>query len=155
MTEDAMVGWHHQLDGQEFEQAPEVNGQGSLVCCSPCDYQESSSAPQFKSINSSALSFLCSPALTSIHDYWKNHSSLKVYSVADSAMPLAANPAWNSGPHHLHVQISELGVGWEPRSGFSRLEALLEQKGLVPQLLTLCLSPLPPLTSLWVSPTKM
>ena len=33
-----------------------------------------SSIPQFKSINSSALSFLYSPALTSIHDHWKNHS---------------------------------------------------------------------------------
>ena len=36
--------------------------------------QESSPTPQFKSINSSVLSFLYSPALTSIHDYWKNHS---------------------------------------------------------------------------------
>ena len=36
--------------------------------------QESSPIPQFKSINSSALSFLYSPTLTSIHDYWKNHS---------------------------------------------------------------------------------
>ena len=36
--------------------------------------QESSPAPQFKSINSSALSFLYSPNLTSIHDYWNNHS---------------------------------------------------------------------------------
>ena len=35
---------------------------------------ESSPAPQFKSINSSALSFLHSPTLTSIHDYWKNYS---------------------------------------------------------------------------------
>ena len=35
---------------------------------------ESSPTPQFKSINSSALSFLHSPTLTSIHDYWKNHS---------------------------------------------------------------------------------
>ena len=33
-----------------------------------------SSTPQFKSINSLALSFLYSPTLTSIHDYWKNHS---------------------------------------------------------------------------------
>ena len=33
-----------------------------------------SSTPQFKSINCSLLSFLYSPALTSIHDYWKNHS---------------------------------------------------------------------------------
>ena len=36
--------------------------------------KESSLAPQFKSINSSVLSFLYSPTLTSIHDYWKNHS---------------------------------------------------------------------------------
>ena len=40
--------------------------------CSPRDSQESSPTPQFKSINSSALSFLYSP--TSIHDHWKNHS---------------------------------------------------------------------------------
>ena len=37
----------------------------------PRDSRESSLAPQFKSINSSALSFLYSPPLTSIHDYWK------------------------------------------------------------------------------------
>ena len=36
--------------------------------------EAASSAPQFKSINSSALNFLYSPTLTSIHDYWKNHS---------------------------------------------------------------------------------
>ena len=35
---------------------------------------ESSPTPQFKSINSSALSFLYGPTLTSIHNYWKNHS---------------------------------------------------------------------------------
>ena len=40
--------------------------------CSPSDSQESSPAPQFKSINSSALSLLHSPTLTSIHDHWKN-----------------------------------------------------------------------------------
>ena len=34
MTEDEMVGWHHQLNGHEFEQVPEAgNGQGSLMCC--------------------------------------------------------------------------------------------------------------------------
>ena len=42
--------------------------------CSPRDSQESSPTPQFKSINSYALSFLYSPTLTSIHDYWKHHS---------------------------------------------------------------------------------
>ena len=42
--------------------------------CSPRDSRESSPTPQFKSINSSMLSFLHSPTLTSIYDYWKNHS---------------------------------------------------------------------------------
>ena len=36
MTEDEMVGWHHWLNGHEFEQAPGVgDGQGGLACCSP------------------------------------------------------------------------------------------------------------------------
>ena len=36
MTKDEMVGWYHQLDGHEFEQAPGTgDGQESLVCCSP------------------------------------------------------------------------------------------------------------------------
>ena len=39
------------------------------------DSQESTPTPQFKSINSSALSFPYSPTLTSIHDYWKSHTS--------------------------------------------------------------------------------
>ena len=43
-----------------------------LDACSPRDSQESSPTPQFKSINSTALSFLHSSTLTSIHDYWKN-----------------------------------------------------------------------------------
>ena len=42
--------------------------------CTPRDSQESSPTPQFKSINYLALSFPHSPTLTSIHDYWKNHS---------------------------------------------------------------------------------
>ena len=42
--------------------------------CCPRDSQGSSPTPQFKSINSSALSFIYSPTLTSINDYWKNHS---------------------------------------------------------------------------------
>ena len=37
-----MVGWHHRLNGSEFEQAPEDDeGQGSLVCCSPWSHKES------------------------------------------------------------------------------------------------------------------
>ena len=40
--QDEMAGWHHQLDGHEFEQAPGGgNRQGSLVCCSPWGRKES------------------------------------------------------------------------------------------------------------------
>ena len=42
--------------------------------CRPRDSQESSPTPHFKSINSLVLSFFYSPPLTSIHNYWKNHS---------------------------------------------------------------------------------
>ena len=41
-AEDEMVGWYHQLNGHEFEQAPgDGEGQGSLACCSPWGYKES------------------------------------------------------------------------------------------------------------------
>ena len=41
MTEDELVGWHHRLDGHEFEHAPGVSdGQGGLTCCSPWSYKE-------------------------------------------------------------------------------------------------------------------
>ena len=72
--------WHQvakvlefQLQNLTFQWTPRTLG---LVRspCSPRDSQESSPTPQFKSINSSALSFLYSPTLTSIHDYWINHS---------------------------------------------------------------------------------
>ena len=42
MTEDEMVGWHHQLNGHEFEQALGVGDeQGSLASCSPWGHKES------------------------------------------------------------------------------------------------------------------
>ena len=41
MTEDEMVGWHHQLDGREFEEVLGVgNGQGGLACCSSWGFKE-------------------------------------------------------------------------------------------------------------------
>ena len=47
MTKDEMVGWHHWLDGLEFEQAPEVgDGQESLVCYSPWGWKESDTTEQ-------------------------------------------------------------------------------------------------------------
>ena len=47
MKEDEMVGWHHQLDGHEFEQALGVgDGQGILAWCSPWGCKESDMAKQ-------------------------------------------------------------------------------------------------------------
>ena len=66
-----------QLQHQSFQWTPRTDLlQDGLVGspCSPRDSQESSPTPQFKSINSSVLSFLYSPTLTSIHDHWENHS---------------------------------------------------------------------------------
>ena len=40
LTEDEMVGWHHRLNGREFEQIPgDGEGQKSLVRCSPWDHR--------------------------------------------------------------------------------------------------------------------
>ena len=42
MTEDEMIGWHHQFAGHEFEQPPGAGeGQGSLACCNPWGLKES------------------------------------------------------------------------------------------------------------------
>ena len=69
--------WEIQLQHESFQWIFRTDfledGLVGSPCC-PRDSQESSPTPQFKSINCSALSFLYSPTLTSIHDYWKNHS---------------------------------------------------------------------------------
>ena len=47
MIEDEMVGWHHRLNGHEFEQAPgDGEGQDSLTCCSPWGCKESDMTEQ-------------------------------------------------------------------------------------------------------------
>ena len=76
--------WHEvakvlefQLQHHSFQRNPRAGLlQNGLVRspCSPRDSQESSPTPQFKSINSSELSLLHSPTLTSTHDHRKNHS---------------------------------------------------------------------------------
>ena len=66
-----------QLQHQSFQWTPRTDllYDGLVVSpCSPRDSQESSPSPQFKRINSSSLSFLYSPTLTSIHNHCKNHS---------------------------------------------------------------------------------
>ena len=51
-TEDQMVGWHHQLNGHEFEQAVEDGEkQGSLVCCSPWGHKDLDATEQLNDKN--------------------------------------------------------------------------------------------------------
>ena len=69
-------GLEFQLQHQSFQWIFRTDFYDGLVwsLCNPRDSQQSSPTPQFKSINSLALSFLYSTTLTSIHKYWKNHS---------------------------------------------------------------------------------
>ena len=70
-TEDKMVGWHHQLNGHEFEQALGVgDGQGSLGCCSPCVRKESDTTE------------------------WLNWTDLSI-SFWESWVPLAGSSSWD------------------------------------------------------------
>ena len=56
-----MVGWHHQLDGHEFEQAPGAgDGQGGLACCSPWGHKESDTTER---LNNSINPSISSPML--------------------------------------------------------------------------------------------
>ena len=59
-TEDEMAGWHHRLNGHEFEQTPgESEGQGSLVCCSPWGHKESNTAYQLNNKQHQKLQKSC------------------------------------------------------------------------------------------------
>ena len=52
MTEDEMVGWHHQVNRHEFEQAlGDGKGQGNLVCCSPWGHKELGMTEQLNNNN--------------------------------------------------------------------------------------------------------
>ena len=81
--------------------------------------QEFSPTPQFKSINSLALSFLYSPTLTSIHKYWKNHSLARQIFVGKVMSLLFNMLSWlvtTFLPRHKHLLISWLqSVILEPK----------------------------------------
>ena len=66
MTEDEMVGWHHWLNGHEFEQAPgDGEGQGSLVCCSSWGCKESDMSEQLNNNTQNNIR-IAKPALSPI-----------------------------------------------------------------------------------------
>ena len=90
--------------------------------CSPRDSQESSPTPQFKSIKSSALSFLYSPTLISIHDYWKTIALIrwtfvsKVMSLLLNMLPRLVRAFLPRSKHLLIPWLqSPFGVILEPK----------------------------------------
>ena len=70
-TEDEMVGWHHRLNGHEFEQAPGVgDGQGSLVCCSPWGREEWEWLSDWTELNWIAVAKPVEGAVYLSFDFW-------------------------------------------------------------------------------------
>ena len=64
MTEDEMVGWHHRLNGHEFDQAlGDGEGQGSLACCSPWGGREFAQLVSIDLVMPSNHLILCHPLL--------------------------------------------------------------------------------------------
>ena len=58
-TQDKMVGWHHRLNGHEFDLVPGgAEGQGSLVCCPPWGGEELDTAERLNN-NSSEIKVIC------------------------------------------------------------------------------------------------
>ena len=65
MTEDEVVGWHHCLNGHEFEQTlGDSEGQGSLACYSPWGHKESDMIQQLKNNNNSMTKSLNKAEMT-------------------------------------------------------------------------------------------
>ena len=94
MTEDEMVGWHHQLDGYEFEQALGVgDGQGSLVCCSPWGHKESDMT---KWLNWTELN---------------NQNQQDTYTKVTPPTPPQHPPSSSFSPFHFFIRLQYSWVG--------------------------------------------
>ena len=108
MTEDEMVGWHHWLDGHEFEQAPGVgDGQGGLACCSPWGSKESDTTEQLNWLSWVSLWKICScsfgyefkcPFIFIIYDSLQGLKCSVMYMILHVCIWLLSNFLW---PHGL------------------------------------------------------
>ena len=132
-----MVGWHHQLDGHEFEQAPgDGEGQGSLVCCSPWGHKESDNdltttilPPTPPRTTSTLTSWPHSRAQHLLQECAETASS--VNGLCDSKITLTTIPGSSSshryqeGPEEKGRQCRVLGPrSWGGRSGADRSNEL-------------------------------
>ena len=104
MTDGETVGWHYQLSGQEFEQAPVVGeGQGSLVCCSPWGCKELDTTEWLNNKNACP----CYRKKES-----ENHSV-----VSDCLRPHGLYSPWNSPGQNTRVGSLSLLLGIFPTQG--------------------------------------
>ena len=104
-----------QLQHQSFQQIFRVDFLEDWLVWSPCcsiDSQESSPTPQFKSINSSALSFLYGPTLTSIHYHWKNHSFASSQVTHSDRICMAYHSQWQYLQAPPLATLESQGLGW-------------------------------------------
>ena len=129
MTEDEMIGWHHWLNGHEFEQTPgDGEGQRSLVCCSPWGCKESDIIEQLSFTFSPRLYLLCFIVLpVFIEILFRNgHKSVAI----DEDLP-------NESKHRLFIcyllwwgrQPPSLGFGRHPKAGWGLREISRERTG--------------------------
>ena len=72
MTEDKIIGWHHHLNGHQFEQAPrDDEGQGSLAYCSPWGHKESDTTEQLNNNRKWVLTIPLAPGL-GCNGWWES-----------------------------------------------------------------------------------
>ena len=113
-TEDTMVGWHHWLDGHEFEQTPGIgDGQGSLVCCSPWGHKESDMTEQ---LNWSESYFLKKYLFIWLH--WVLVAVLEIFNLCCGVFScdmwdLVLWSGIKPGPPALRVQSLSHWATWE------------------------------------------
>ena len=95
MTEDEMVGWHHWLDGHEFEQAPgDGEGWGSLACCSPWGRKEPDAAEQLNNSNMKWWYFdSVIPSLFISYTVPKKRSFIYIYTTVSIPFSLSSHGA--------------------------------------------------------------
>ena len=128
-TEDEMVGWHHWLNGHEFEQALGVgDGEGSLVCCSPWGPKESDTTEQlnwmfqekltslkyskitFTNSGNMSVSYMKSP----IRIRFRTHMLILSITKMSRKLPLASWNCSGQKSHNLSWLVTAPGVSSRP-----------------------------------------
>ena len=114
-TEDVMVGWHHQLEWHEFEQASGIGGgQGSLVCCNPWDRKELDMT-EWLNVN-----WICGSLLTtSLTILWIYHICIFIrWWIPFTKFLIFMNNATMNIQEHIFAWIDVLfSIRFVPRSG--------------------------------------